>query len=109
MTEQEAFNAVWERAKDKRRATDEGGTNCYRTDEGDRCFIGVLIPEDQYDPTMERFRVESLALAGRLPFLEGVDRALLRALQRVHDAQPPARWANALRDVAARYGLEVPE
>lgn len=106
---QEIFNAVWERAKDKRRAVSEPNGPCrYRTAEGLKCFAGVLIPDDKYDPSMEgRGSYTVSFLVDAYPSIE--EQRLIGRLQSVHDYYRIDEWEDRLRDIAAHFELEVPQ
>ena len=69
-------------------ATDELGTCSYRTAEGNKCAVGVLIPDNEYTPSMERETVAGIVTL--VPSLQSVasdskELLLLRRLQRIHD------------------------
>ena len=108
LTLQEVFNAVWERAKDKTKAvTDNRWADClYRAKDGRKCFIGVLIPDAEYDPTMEGDGI--IQIKSKLPCLQGLDVDRLNDLQIIHDAHPVEAWEEKLRDFALVYNLTVP-
>ena len=78
----------------------------YRGPNGTSCAVGCLIPDDQYDPTIEHQGVASTEVQARLPFKADPDtNYLLLSLQQVHDYQPFWAWPDALRAVASWYGL----
>lgn len=111
MNNQEAFNKIWERAKDRRKAKETSNGLCsYRAAGGLKCFVGELIPDEEYNPKMERWNVAELRRSGLLPpSLQGLDVDLLWSCQSVHDAFPPDLWEYRLRRVADLYSLTVPE
>lgn len=103
ITKQEAFNLVWERAKDKRRAVAHG--RClYRAPDGLKCFVGVLIPDEKYDA---RFDSEWRTTGEVMDCDKELERFLC-SLQGIHDWTEPAEWERLLRQVALAEGLEVP-
>jgi hypothetical protein len=108
MTNQEAFDKIWERAKDKRRSTSPVNSAClYRGPDGLKCFVGVLIPDAEYSPDFEVGGVDRIAQ--HVPTLAGLDIAMLKECQLVHDAYLPSEWRFRLRLVAESFGLQVPE
>lgn len=81
----------------------------YRGDDGLSCAAGCLIPDDQYDQTLEGSGVGHRKV---LAVLEGIvepeDIDLLRDLQLVHDYDPVRQWWFLLAKVADDYQLELP-
>ena len=84
----------------------------YRDELGRKCAVGVFIRDEDYRPELEGCVARSsrtlvvLAKAG----VETTENnmLLLSGLQRVHDNLPPNEWESALRELAARWKLEVP-
>jgi hypothetical protein len=123
---QEAFNKIWERAKDKTKAQEvvcmDGlmTTDCmFRTADGKKCFIGVLSPDEKYAPWMDWRGPRPLqyaAIASLRAVLreigmcvdEGEYRALLD-VQYIHDTTPPEHWEERLRTYARNNHLTIPE
>lgn len=83
----------------------------YRTDDGKKCAIGCLIPDDRY----------SSALEGKIVFDSGVFEAIdpdlgatrddfgfLDSLQNIHDRHDPSRWPTVLKIFAEHLGLTMP-
>ena len=109
LSEQEAFNAIWERSKNKEAARDSSNDCLYRgggTNGDLKCFVGELITDEEYDETFEgdnAFRV-----CREVPRLEGLGHLLSEA-QGIHDDHEPERWADRLRALAAHRGLRIPE
>ena len=112
LSNQEIFNIVWERAKDKRKAT-KGVWGCaYRAKQPDgevlKCFIGACIPDSMYEPKMEG-AIEFLLLGyPALGFLYP-QAGFLAALQSIHDKALPDEWEQRLRLTADKYKLTIPE
>ena len=85
---QEVFDIVVNHLVTQRRPAYNDIRNCvYRAPDGLRCAVGVLIPDDLYDPEFEGVGVDSLI---RELFNEDLadwrdHRKLLLALQHVHD------------------------
>lgn len=122
MSLQEAFNKIWERAKDPRRSMRQPGARnsicAYRSPDGLKCFIGVLLPDTNYDPRMDGHGINlgeekytGLTYVGPLTGVEQTGRNVdaLFAMQRVHDGHEPCDWQRSLRYIAERYQLTVPE
>ena len=89
----------------------------YRDAEGRKCAAGILIPYAAYRASLEGNGIQTPEVAraaGLVDKDEGYDLHslprtvdLARSLQLVHDTQPPKEWADALRDVAGKYGLNA--
>jgi hypothetical protein len=94
------------------------GFDCrYRGPGGTKCAVGILIPDDAYDPRMEGCSAKGLFdpdISGRpdfrLPKWMGDEVVLLQSLQLVHDVadhwadDKRMRWELSL--VATAYGLD---
>lgn len=104
-TNQTFFNAVWERARDKRKSISSG--RClYRGNDGLRCFVGVCIPDGEYRKGFEEMHVRDVSPL--VPSLAGVNPGLLVEVQFIHDAVSEGDWESHLRELAEEHGLEVP-
>jgi len=115
MTNQELFDRVVSHLRIQGTpATDEHGACMYRTEDGLRCAIGCLIPDDRYDPRWEGkasrsvvrgWDQEILSAAG----IESQQRELAYALQTAHDTWGddcgPLDEINLAR-IATEYGLK---
>lgn len=111
LTEQEAFNQVVAHLRKQGRKSIglERPFYCmYRSEEGMKCAVGALIPDELYFPEMENGGsvrhnpdVSSLFPHNLLPLLE--------SLQRIHDRGTVGGWEASLREVAKAYELEMPE
>lgn len=130
MDNQTAFNLVWERAKDQRKATvripdtyDSGGSCVYRSPNGLKCFAGVLIPDELYQPTFENTvisgLVENKSQDRDRPFppediqplqahLADCSTRLLDRFQTIHDSYEVSEWESRLMDLAREFNLSVP-
>lgn len=103
MTEQKIFDKVATHLqKQGRRALDKDGVCVYRGEEGAKCAVGALIPDELYDS-----KVEGVTVAG-IPRHDDTEEdarklVLLSRLQRVHDNGYP--WA--LASVAEDYKLDT--
>lgn len=108
-TLQEVFNAVWERAKDKTKAsTNDKWKDClYRASDGRKCFMGVLIPDTEYQTDMEGDGIKQIV--HRLPSLKGLTVEYLNDLQIIHDSYDVKQWEDKLRSFAHIHELTVPD
>lgn len=126
MTNQEAFDAVCEHlAQQKTQSLVLMEGHCaYRGDNGGKCAIGALIPDSEYNTTMECTSAAGLfsintsdgrvlsyyqKFGGHSTKLAGVYLPLLSDLQRCHDqgANSAEELFRSLRIVANRYNLSA--
>lgn len=97
------------------------GTCLYRSDNGKKCFVGALIPDELYEPNLEHRKGSTvLAALGLLPHRplpdEGIGalqewndtQALIIQLQKIHDTIPIEQWDTCLRKLAEDYHLQIP-
>lgn len=131
MTEQEAFEINWrhfvvERGAPSYRVTFSIGgfdrIRClYRGPDGARCGVGLLIPDSSYVSEMDDYPAEELVHEyGSIEGLSDLDVVFLHDLQQCHDGAAHDAWYSSppqdfhvrievyLRDLARRYGFEVP-
>ncbi len=112
MTNQDAFNIVWEHfvVKGNPPSRSELYGCAYRGENGERCAAGLLIPDEKYTPKMEGFTVYEGFVFDALP--GGLDVRFIGALQNAHDDADPKTFREDVREslegVASRYGLEIP-
>ena len=113
---QEAFNAVWRHFVTKGRAKSIGkdGECCmYRGPRGQKCAIGVLIADDDYDPEWDRDDPPSAGgpTIRRVLGAPESDMEFLEDLQYVHDYAGYPFHDNIrrrLKGLAAEYNLTIP-
>ncbi len=87
MTPQEVFNSVWEHFIVQKQPLSYNHSGSFmpqvrcrlRDDYGNKCAIGVLIPDDKYNPTLEEIPL------AELPPLNALDSEFLFDLRRCHD------------------------
>lgn len=116
---QEVFNLVVNHLFTQGRPAYDGNRGCmYRTHDGLRCAVGVLIPDDLYDSSFEMNKsdtiIQELFDADLADWREHA--ALLLDLQMVHDnclRDPNETFdttdlAIRLRAVAKNFSLEYP-
>ena len=97
------------------------GSCLYHSDDGKKCFIGAVIPNDKYQPNFEHRKGSAvLASIGLLPQRplpsEGIDAlekwsdvdSFIMQLQKIHDSIPVMYWDASLRKLAEDYHLEIP-
>ncbi len=123
MTKQEIFNKVWDWfvTKGYPRSKDLQGACRYRGDNGTKCPVGVLIPDDLYTPMMEgaaasracilitNYSTEGAKFVASLTE-ESNSAQLLSELQAVHDdGDRNEDMTRDLRQVAYMYKLSIPE
>lgn len=121
MNKQEIFNKVVEHARtQKQKAINKYGSCRYRTEDGLKCFVGALIPDDKYDPVIEGinpFSVESggnesweISARKMNSILTEIGyniehKELLLKLQSIHDSFDPSKWEDQLKSFANKYNL----
>lgn len=110
MTNQEAFTKVEKHllTQNKQASRTIPGTEItecrYRTEDGLKCALGCLIPDELYRDCIEGIPVGDLNL--HEIGLAGIDVTLLTRLQDIHDIYPPEQWPDNLRRAASDYGLK---
>jgi hypothetical protein len=104
-----------------RKAETERGVCKYRTDDGLKCAVGVLIPDELYCPIFEGVSIgewinnpvgeaDDYRRRGRMvSAAAGVFQdqlPLVSALQKVHDLRDVANWRDELKQVAKEFDLD---
>lgn len=93
------------------RAKEITGSCLYRAPNGDRCAIGVLIPDALYTPSLEGNSVEKLivkeAISPHYGAIHAEDMSFLVTFQSIHDSINPVAWRTVLMDFAQRWHLSV--
>ena len=108
MNIQEVFDkAAYHLLTQKQRSVNQYNKCMYRGDGGKMCAVGVLIPDELYDDSMEHCTVESI-LDGHydLEFLKP-HVTILDELQVVHDHKDPRMWLSCLNTLAVKYKLKT--
>lgn len=111
----QAFWLIYAHATDQRRkalrfdAFRQEDVCVLRCEDGRRCFLGALIPDDIYDKEMEgrtpeRLLLDFPALAERF---EGIDTEFLDQMVWIHDANEPEDWTGLLESVRINEGWPV--
>ncbi len=57
----------------------------YRAENGRRCVVGLIIPDDRYDPEIEGSNMKTLKVVKCIDFPDGVTQIDLEELQHLHD------------------------
>lgn len=130
MTAQEIFDKVTTHLLTQNRQSrkdifNTGYESCaYRGDDGLMCAVGVLIPDELYDPRFEGLcpplnysDVCAPDLDRRFWFVDvlkqiGIaeqDLGLLADLQSIHDSHTPAEWPSQLELLAGAKRLSLPD
>jgi len=120
MTNQTAFNKVWRWfiVKEKPRSFNEGGC-MYRDVKGNKCAIGVLIPDNLYISDMDDcsnscIRKDFIENFKLTKLFKGVNLDMLINMQAVHDMKINWKDDGTLRDeylrkVAKHFELKIPK
>lgn len=117
MNKQEVFDKVYDHfiTQGNPRSVEEGGKGClYRGPDGARCAVGLLIPDDLYEPEMDvtgdvRGLLADFPQLGRVLGVKSQDDTdFLQALQSAHDEVDYVPIEDGLRTVAQTYRLAVP-
>ena len=75
----------------------------YRGAEGRKCALGFLIPDEEYDASMENAEIGTLKKS--CPSLQGLNEKMLQRLQSIHDRRSPQKWRDELRKMAVKWGF----
>lgn len=112
MTEQEAYERMreWLGREGASKSESRNGLCVYRLGDGNKCAVGVLIPDEEYHETFENATIDSVAEA--CPSLEGLDLGFLSQAQNCHDHTPDNEEFSVvavgkLDRLAEEWGLEV--
>ena len=113
MTKQQIFNKVARHLLRQRKKAEAGSICRYRTDDGLKCAVGVLIPNAKYKPEFEgsMIGISDETESDEIRKAAGISERqidLARALQNVHDDYEPEHWRQELADVAHNFGLNWP-
>ena len=116
--EQEAFNKIWDwfivQGKPAGLEPNTDGACKLRTSDGKCCAVGLLIPDDEYEVSLESCAVDPETLIFRVPALNGLGALFLVDIQAAHDAAAykvvdfHKRITERLTDIARRSGFTIP-
>lgn len=77
----------------------------YRREDGLKCAIGALIPDEEYRSSFEGNAVRMIYKD--VPALQSVDLPFLQDLQFLHDDHDPPYWPRELKRFAAKYEVDA--
>ena len=109
MNNQQAFDKMVTHAfTQKRRAfelTSVGVEQCrYRTEGGNKCFVGALLPDADYQA---RFEGSSVGYFFKeIEAFKDLSLDMLNTMQYVHDYYKPPLWLSQFKGVAEQYKLD---
>lgn len=118
MTDQEAFNIMVQHLRTQGAQSLQPGRGClYRHPDGvRRCAVGVLIPDEQYQSSLEDNTVEMIY--EKVPALHSINLRMLSMMQDAHDSRrmvgsrTTISWAHFMeeeyKEIAQEFGLTVP-
>lgn len=108
MTNQEAFDTMVRHARrqGKRSETLDKDHCLYRGPEGLMCFVGAIIPDDEYKPEWDEKGIQAKDLP--CAALAGVDKDLLNFMQYTHDFVPIEHWEERFERYAKEFHLTLP-
>ena len=114
MTNQEAFDKVVRHLRKQGKPARNGITCQYRTTDGDKCAIGALISDEEYNAKFENKGVGAITRDYYIPSLQGLDRTFLISLQGIHDIHSNSPyWLEEMESeayqVAIVYNLTMPQ
>jgi hypothetical protein len=110
MTALSIFDRVVRQYRKQRRRCPVEGECLYRLSD-DECFIGPLIGDEHYDPTMEGHPVRELLKIFAMPVWFRIHVDFIEELQRIRDNE--TNWGEGIMDMALETfaeerGLEIP-
>lgn len=108
MSSQEVFDAsakhLLTQGKRSRNENGEFLNLCLYRHENLKCAAGIFIPDDKYDPQMEK--QSWTLLSNNYPFLRSEHTNLIGKLQIIHDQSSPEMWFFKLNQLAKSFGLK---
>lgn len=109
-TAQEIFDLVVAHARTQKVQCKDAEGNCmYRGLDGMKCFIGALIPDENYCPAFEGVGVSpDDILSEKIRAAAGIPdqlREFAGRCQEIHDVRFHSRWESDFQDLAFEYGL----
>lgn len=110
---QRALDKAWDWFVVQEKPKSQRGHSCmYRGPKGCRCAVGLLIPDNEYNPGLEG--ATAVEMKQHCPSLEQYPDGFLMDLQGAHDtwydigATATANIMKQLTHLSVRYGLVVP-
>lgn len=118
-TNQSAFDEVVKHSRTQKvKSMNPDGSSCvYRGPEGNKCWIGCLIPDNVFAEILIKYPEANATYASAIinavpaatELFADVDLDLLGLLQRTHDMEAMADWEHCLKKWAVRFNLTMPE
>lgn len=110
VTPQSIFDRVVHHYRMQRRRCPVEGQCLYRLS-NDECFVGPLIGDEHYDPSMEGHPVRELLNTFAMPVWFRIHVDFIEELQRIHDNE--TNWGDSIMDMvletfADEHGLRMP-
>lgn len=84
------------------------GVCAYRGLDNCKCSIGILIPDNQYNPKLETRSVNCAGILDLIPDQFTKDTKFLIGLQRIHDTFRVEAWPYRLEEFAFNNDIECP-
>lgn len=80
----------------------------YKNPEGLKCAAGILIPDEIYEPEMDKYKFTWDDLINNYKVLQDVgDPEFILVLQRIHDMSEVEHWREHLTELAKDYNLNT--
>lgn len=117
MTNQEIFNKIWQHFVVEKNPRSMRENLCvYRGFGGAKCAVGILIPDELYDPRFEKQSWGTLCRESTLPefrklqeFLGEINEGFLEDMQAIHDSSFLFEtYESSMREQAERWALTIP-
>lgn len=110
---QDIFNRVVEHARKQNSKAISIYDQCrYRIGEPPKkCFIGCLIPDEKYDPSMEGLSAINdriLSVIFDTTKIDELDKLFLLRLQKIHDDYIVSYWDDEFKNFSKNYNLIMP-
>lgn len=105
MENKEVFEIVRQHLMAQGAKSFRGARCAYRGADGLMCAVGVLIPDDQYQESMDAKISQLPDIQKSCPALRTVNYGLLAELQWLHDCVWPVDWAERLEKLEKSYGF----
>jgi hypothetical protein len=103
VTQQSIFDRVVRHYRKQRRRCPVEGECHYRLSD-DECFIGPLIGDEHYDPTLEGHPVRELLKIFAMPIWFRIHVDFIEELQRIHDNE--TNWVDGIMDMVLEMFAE---
>ena len=105
MDNQEAYDKMVVHAFTQKERAMGDGKCVYRAENGNKCFVGALIPDEQYQSWLEGKTASRIMLS--VPVLQGLNPNFLLQAQDIHDNDNRNHWFIAFETLASKYELNT--